>query len=1093
MAQPRILTFNFHEPYLCLMAKTGLDMDVGVYESGPMQRDWHRVFRTVPPNLRPRAEADWRAKLAAGHYDVVIAHNEMNALDVYQAPAAKLLLCHNRRTFLNTTAKVAQGDPVETFNYLIARLQEAFDFVFISASKRDDYGVPGRVILPGIDLDEFQGYVGDERRIVRVGNTMRERDLMFDVATQEAACAGLPNRVVGLNADIPGSQIANSFAELQEIYRHNRVMLHVSREAFEDGYNLAMLEAMATGMPVVALKNRTCPITDGVDGYIGEDAEALHAKLAELLDDQDRARELGARGRETVGEKFSVTRFVENWRDAIFEAAEKSTNFATGSPNQPAKVLTHFINSPLTTGRYFEEALRGCCELVTAGMRMPDDVLRMWGFPEPIPSYGNQDVDVPFDAPYDTLIAKLPPGYQPDLYLYVDSGHERIEVGIEKLDVPKAAYLIDTHIGLEARIAMARHFDHVYLAQKAQVADFRAAGIEKVSWLPLACSPTLHDLPAVQRDLDVAYIGGFSTEEAPRRRDLLSAVGEQFPNSVIGRAWPEEMAKTYARAKIVVNAACNNDLNMRVFEALASGALLITDAAEGLEDLFEDGKHLVIYRRDEDLPELIQRYLDDDAARESIAAAGQAEVLAKHSYQHRVADLLSDCGLQPVALDAALSDTDKTQEYYECPRREIIPHVPLFTNRLLDVGCGAGALASTLKRERNMAEVAGIEIIESAWQRAKKVLDEVVLGSIEEMELPFPANRFDCIICADVLEHLIEPSPALKKLAQVLVDDGVIVISIPNIQFHEVIAMLSTGGWTYMDAGLLDSTHLRFYTKPTIEKMIRDAGLEPLAIQPLSMRNTEDAPLEADGSLKMGAVTIHDVTPEEHEAFRVYQYLAIAGKPGVDRLARARAALDAKEYDIAYAFAAEARGVDETAQRRIMGRALAATGKLAEAHALYEALIAESTPPEILGEFGALLIAMNRSAEALPHLEAAYAAAPDADRSRAALGLALISAGRNEEAWEHIHAALDANYEHIGLLVHYAALAAALNRWETAEPILSRFAEFYPANADAACFRAEALIALGRPEEAREALELTQMLAPDHARTQELLAQLGGA
>ena len=66
MARPRILTFNFHEPYLCLMARTGLDFTVGVYEEGALAREWQTQFRPIPPNLTLVPEAEWRRDLAKG-------------------------------------------------------------------------------------------------------------------------------------------------------------------------------------------------------------------------------------------------------------------------------------------------------------------------------------------------------------------------------------------------------------------------------------------------------------------------------------------------------------------------------------------------------------------------------------------------------------------------------------------------------------------------------------------------------------------------------------------------------------------------------------------------------------------------------------------------------------------------------------------------------------------------------------------------------------------------------------------------------------------------------------------------------------------
>lgn len=1092
--RPRILTFNFHEPYLCLMAKTGLRFDIGVYESGPMRRVWQEVFRPIPGNLRLLPERAWREGLRRGEYDVLIAHNEMNALDVRDAPCAKLLVCHNRRTFLYTTASAERGDPVEAFDRLLAYLQPRFEFIFISDSKRDDYGIPGRVILPGIDVDDHGGYRGEERRVLRVGNTMRQRNRMFDVDLQEAACENLPCLVLGHNPEIPASRPSRSFEELLEAYRSNRCLLHVTREEYEDGYNLSTLEAMATGMPVVSLANATSPLTHGVDGLIGRNADELRAHLNALLDDLDHARELGRRGRETVAVKFPIARFVEQWRETIFAAADAAAAAARPAVSLPAnrklRVLLHYNYSPITTGRWVEEALRAECDVLTVGMRMPEEVLRLWGFPEPIPAYRGPDLEVPHNADYETILRVLPKDYMPDLYLYVDSGHDRIEPGIEQLGMPRVAWLIDAHVSPESRLEMARHFDVVFVAQKAYAEKFRAAGLDQVHWLPLGCAPRLHHRPEVARDLDVAFVGSLSSDEGFRRRKLIHAAMQNRPNHFLGKAWPEDMAAIYARAKIVVNAAYKNDVNMRVFEALASGALLVTDPAAGLEDLFCDGEHLVIYRNDAAIGETVERYLADTAARARIAAAGRQEVLARHTYAHRVEELIArtrDALKKPRTLRLY---AEKQDAYYACPRRELAPFVPLHTRRLLDVGCGAGALAGTLKREMKLEAACGIEIVESACAKAREVLDTVLLGNLETMELPFPEEYFDCIICGDVLEHLVEPAQALRKLAAVLAPEGQIVISIPNIQYYDVLAMLSEGRWTYAEAGLLDATHLRFFTKTEVEQLIADAGLETVLLQPLNMRPADKVPLGPRRSLKMGKVLIENLSDEEYERFLVYQWLAIAGKPGADRLAPARRAYDRGAYDAAFAVARASIGVPAREQQMLMARSLAKLGRLTEAQAIYRYLRENAPGPEVDAELGIVLVAMGQAQEALPLLERSRKSRPEDGRIAGALGLALLRVGRRLEALATLRFALETTFEHAELLPHAVALARELGRVQEVEPILRAYADFYPANAEVACMHAEVLCALDRKPEARNRLEMLLLLSPTHAHARALAASL---
>ena len=128
-----------------------------------------------------------------------------------------------------------------------------------------------------------------------------------------------------------------------------------------------------------------------------------------------------------------------------------------------------------------------------------------------------------------------------------------------------------------------------------------------------------------------------------------------------------------------------------------------------------------------------------------------------------------------------------------------------------------------LKR-RNGAFVAGIELNANAANAAKDVLDDVVHGDIEKITLPYSDNSFDCILFADVLEHLINPLSALIKVRRLLKKGGTVVASIPNVQFHGVIHQLIEGNWTYEKEGILDETHLRFFTYKEIEKIFSQAG-----------------------------------------------------------------------------------------------------------------------------------------------------------------------------------------------------------------------------------------------------------------------------
>ncbi|HEO70782.1 MAG TPA: methyltransferase domain-containing protein, partial [Candidatus Hydrogenedentes bacterium] len=891
------------------------------------------------------------------NFDVAIAHNEMNALNIEPAPCPKLLVCHNRKDFLTSTMPDDGGETLRRYNRILARLHESFSFVFISESKRASYGMPGTVILPGIDVDEYGGYTGDEGEVLRVGNMMRERNLMFDVDFQEQVCRGLPCRVVGDNPSIPGAKSAASCAELVGVMRRLRCLLHVTREEWEDGYNLSMLEAMACGMPVVSLANRTSPLNDGVDGYVSYDAGVLRKHLRALLEDQALAREVGAHGRETVAAKFPIKTFTAHWREAIEAAIASGGAGRRRARTSRAKrwnILLHCMASPLTTGRYIEQAARKRHNVVTAGFRVPEPLLAKWGYAGTPPAYGAQQIDLPLECTFEMIRKQLPEGFRPDLYVWVDSGPKEVPAGIDVSGMAKACYLVDTHIAPDLRLAMARHFEYTFLAQKGQVALFERAGIPNVTWLPLACSPELHNVGRLERCYDVAFICNPSNDCNDRRRNLMTRLAERFSNSRIGQCWPDEMTRVYAQSKIVVNACVNRDVNMRLFEGLASGALLLTDEADGLEDLFTDGEHLVVYRDDEALFDLVERYLGDDVARERIAHDGQAHVLAHHTYDHRVNELLRVIEAGPrkarVALPAGKKDSGEPV---------LLSYVPPAARRVLvlDSG-GADGLCRTLK-EQGVEEVVAIVAADAATFR--NVVDTVLEGRIEELDLPYEDGHFDCIAAEDVLDYAAVPETALTKLGRVLAAEGVLLTTAPNARYFEVLYKLLNTRQGFEAVSIMERDHARYCTVDQLERMAQGAGLEVAHVAALCRAPEGHLPVNDDGGLTLGRATVGPISHAEREDFRTYLYLVAFGKPGVDRLAAARAALERHDNKAAYAVAQAAYGVDETERYAIMASAVARLGGLAEAERLYkEALTFRPGDAAVEGKLGVLYVAMNR-------------------------------------------------------------------------------------------------------------------------------------
>jgi GT2 family glycosyltransferase/2-polyprenyl-3-methyl-5-hydroxy-6-metoxy-1,4-benzoquinol methylase len=176
--------------------------------------------------------------------------------------------------------------------------------------------------------------------------------------------------------------------------------------------------------------------------------------------------------------------------------------------------------------------------------------------------------------------------------------------------------------------------------------------------------------------------------------------------------------------------------------------------------------------------------------------------------------------------------------YFRHGRRHLLEYVPLTARAILDVGCGAGLLGEQL-RARQPCEVWGIELEPAAAQAARGRLDRVIEKPIEQAVAELPRAHFDTLIAADVLEHLPDPLAALRALVPALAADATVVISLPNVQHHSVVRDLLRGQFTYRPYGILDQTHLRFFTRASVVELVRRAGLTIERIEPLYAHGRE--------------------------------------------------------------------------------------------------------------------------------------------------------------------------------------------------------------------------------------------------------------
>ncbi len=169
-------------------------------------------------------------------------------------------------------------------------------------------------------------------------------------------------------------------------------------------------------------------------------------------------------------------------------------------------------------------------------------------------------------------------------------------------------------------------------------------------------------------------------------------------------------------------------------------------------------------------------------------------------------------------------------DYYSHARTEIDALVPAMVGRVLEVGCGRGQTLAWLRANRVCGGIVGIEIDAAAAADARRHADHIECGDADAaLEHIAARGPFDLVLCLDVLEHLVDPWRFVRRLGPLLAPGATIVVSVPNVRHYKVsLALLFMGRWRYESAGVLDRTHLRFFTREGARGLLDAPGLVEL-------------------------------------------------------------------------------------------------------------------------------------------------------------------------------------------------------------------------------------------------------------------------
>jgi 2-polyprenyl-3-methyl-5-hydroxy-6-metoxy-1,4-benzoquinol methylase len=361
--------------------------------------------------------------------------------------------------------------------------------------------------------------------------------------------------------------------------------------------------------------------------------------------------------------------------------------------------------------------------------------------------------------------------------------------------------------------------------------EFVRLGLPRPLVVPIGWETSLRRIERRAEDIDVLFYGCIN-ERRQRVLDSLTKRGINVKTlfGVYGRARDEVIA----RAKIVLNV---HFYEAKVFEIvrtsylLGNGRLVLSERGANREEEAPFDAGIAFADYDQLVPRCLELLANPDE-RERIASTGQKLMESRKEtvyLEEALAQLGSKPDLlprKPPVLSIGVRSDRPVPTYYGWSRPEVVAKVPVPGTTILDVGCAAGVMGQALL-DRGAREVVGLEVVAEAASLARSRISAAYRYDVNSaFELPYPDHYFDVFTFADVLEHLVEPEAVLRRLLRWLKPGGHVVCSIPNVRNESVLLpLLVDGKWNYTDAGILDQTHLRFFTLSSIQQFIASVGL----------------------------------------------------------------------------------------------------------------------------------------------------------------------------------------------------------------------------------------------------------------------------
>lgn len=325
-----LLVFPCHAPWVYQLGRLDFQLDIPVGLRGKYNAGWDERMRPVPPNAR-LISLDEALRSSTAYY-CIIAHGIADLLDVRSRPEPRLLVLHNA---LEARRRQEGGGPDR--QEAQAMLQRYLSLigghvVATSMFKGESWGFTEDIVHASVDVGEYPPHRGDQPRGMRICNYIHSRRHILLWEFHREAFADIPLTLVGHNPDMPGVEAARDWSHLKAMLQSHRFYVHTADPRYEAGYNMATLEAMAAGLPVLGNAHPASPIEHGVTGFLSDDPAELRHWAKVLLEDEELAYRMGQQARRSVARQFSLERFQSALERSIETARHKHERSANGKP-----------------------------------------------------------------------------------------------------------------------------------------------------------------------------------------------------------------------------------------------------------------------------------------------------------------------------------------------------------------------------------------------------------------------------------------------------------------------------------------------------------------------------------------------------------------------------------------------------------------------------------------------------------------------------------------------------------------------------------------------------------------------------------------